>query len=149
MLYRIVLTVAAFCLGCLFYLCYQKYSHYTKRQIINHFFEAWSAHDIDKIMSFMTKNPTFFAALGVDTYGSKYVGQEAVRSAILRVLNASPSGKWLDAGEIYISGNYVTAPFLFVETDKNGNRNEIYGVDLLTFEGNKISVKDAYRKTKI
>lgn len=148
MLYRVLVIVISFLAGVIVYSSYNQYNARIKKQIIAKFVTAWNARDIETVMSLMADDPIFFTSSGAEAYGSKYMGRDAVRAAFLQVMNAYLNGKWLGAGEIYISGNYATAPFLFQESDENGNMNKSNGIDLLVFKGNKILIKDGYRKFK-
>ncbi len=49
--------------------------------------DAWNRHDIDALMSFMTKDCVFEASAGAKVCGTRYVGVESVRAAFGEVLN--------------------------------------------------------------
>ncbi|MBX2865839.1 MAG: nuclear transport factor 2 family protein [Leptolyngbyaceae cyanobacterium MAG.088] len=47
--------------------------------------DAWNAHDIDKIMAFMTEDYIFEPGSGPDKFGTRYQGHEAVRERFIEV----------------------------------------------------------------
>lgn len=49
--------------------------------VLDGFANAFNAHDLDRILSFMTDDCVFQASAGPDVDGEKFAGKEAVRKA--------------------------------------------------------------------
>lgn len=47
--------------------------------------EAWNRHDLDGLMSFMTKDCVFESSAGPDICGRRYLGREVVRAGFAEV----------------------------------------------------------------
>jgi ketosteroid isomerase-like protein len=111
------------------------------------FAEAWNRHDIDTIMALMTADCVFEASAGPDVCGARYVGYEEVRAAFIDVWTTFPDAQWRDA-QHHICGNLGLSEWTFCGTRADGARVEVNGCDLLTFRGDKIALKNSYRKNR-
>jgi ketosteroid isomerase-like protein len=58
---------------------------------------AWSAHDIEALMSFMTDDCEFLTAAGPDACGTRHAGRDTVRCAFESVWQAMPDAHWRHA----------------------------------------------------
>ncbi len=109
--------------------------------------DAWNAHDIDKIMVFMTDDCVFETGGGSEKYGSRYEGQQEVRERFMDVWASIPDVQFV--GGIHFSqGNYGCSEWTFTGTAKDGNKIEIDGCDIFTFENGKIKSKRSYLKNR-
>lgn len=117
-------------------------------ETLESFSAAWNAHDIDKIMSFMTDDCIFESVAGAEACGSRYVGREAVRNAFESAWKNFPDAQWRNPSH-FIAGDRGVSEWLFTGTGSDGNRIEANGVDIFTFQGGKIFKKCAFRKTRI
>ena len=111
------------------------------------FADAWNRHDIDAIMALMTTDCVFEASAGPDVCGTRYVGYQDVRAAFIEVWTTFPDAQWRDARH-HVCGDLGLSEMTFCGTRADGTRNEINGCDLLTFQGNKIALKNSYRKNR-
>ena len=111
------------------------------------FADAWNRHDIDAIMALMTTDCVFEASAGPDVCGTRYVGYKDVRAAFIEVWTSFPDAQWRDA-QHHVCGNLGLSEWTFCGTRADGARIEVNGCDLLTFQGNKIAVKNSYRKNR-
>jgi ketosteroid isomerase-like protein len=111
------------------------------------FADAWNRHDIDAIMALMTTDCVFEASAGPDVCGTRYVGYHDVRAAFLEVWTTFPDAHWRDARH-HLCGDLGLSEWTFCGTRMDGTRIEVNGCDLLTFQGNKIAVKNSYRKNR-
>lgn len=109
------------------------------------FADAWNRHDIDDLMSFMTDDCTFCANGGSETYGTTFKGRAEVRRGYMEAWNVYPDAQWNNARHM-ISGDRAFSEWVFTGTDRSGRRVEVAGCDLFVLRGDKIVVKNSFRK---
>lgn len=119
-----------------------------KLDILKAYADAWNAHDIDAIMSMMTKDCVFYAIAGPDKMGTVHEGEEKVRAAFIAAWTNVPDAAWLDGEFHLLDENKAMSTSRFTGTDLNGGFHEAQMVDLFEFEGDKIKVKNAFRKNR-
>jgi len=112
------------------------------------FAQAWNRHDIDALMSFMAEGCVFHTWAGPDAAGTRHIGHDAVRAAYQRAWADFPDAQWTRARHM-VSGSRGISEWTFVGTRaSDGQRVEVDGCDLFTFLGDKIRVKDSWRKSR-
>ncbi len=111
------------------------------------FSEAWNRHDIDALMSFMTEDCIFQTAGGPDACGTRHVGADAVRKAFPAAWATIPDAQWRN-GKHFVQGDFGVSEWTFTGTAADGTRVEVDGVDLFTFKGGLIHLKNVFRKTR-
>jgi len=111
------------------------------------FADAWNAHDAELLMSFMTDDCVFEASSGPEVFGERAQGAQAVRAAFENVWVNFPDANWGDASH-FVCGDRGVSQWTFTGTRRDGLRVEVHGCDLFTFRGDKIAVKDSYRKNR-
>jgi ketosteroid isomerase-like protein len=111
------------------------------------FMDAWNARDVDGLMDCMAEDCAFHAAAGPDAEGARHVGREAVRAAYAAIFDAWPEAAWRD-GRHAVAGDTGVSSWRFVGTDRAGRRVEVGGCDLFAFDGERIALKDSYRKAR-
>lgn len=111
------------------------------------FSEAWNAHDIDALMSFMDDDCEFLTPVGADACGTRHVGRDAVRRAFAAVWQAMPDAQWSN-GRYVVQGDAGFSLWTFSGTAADGTRTEVDGVDVFTLKNGKIQVKNAFRKAR-
>ena len=111
------------------------------------FAEAWNRHDVDALMSFMTDDCVFEASAGPEVCGQRHVGRAAVRAAYAEVWATFPDAHWGGAHH-FVQGDRGVSEWTFTGTRADGSRVEVDGCDVFTFRGDKIHVKDSYRKNR-
>ena len=116
-------------------------------KMLDAFADAWNRHDIDNLMSFMTEDCAFEASAGSDVCGTEYRGTAAVRAGFAEVWATFPDAHWGNASH-FVHGNRGVSEWTFTGTRKDGTRVEVHGCDLFTFSGNKIALKNSYRKNR-
>lgn len=113
------------------------------------FAQAWSRHDIDALMSFMTEDCVFHAWTGPDSGGTRYIGRDAVRAGFVKAWTDFPDAQWTRPRH-FVAGSRGVSEWTFVGTRaSDGKRVEVDGCDLFTFRGDKIRVKDSWRKLRV
>ncbi|MBK8768131.1 MAG: nuclear transport factor 2 family protein [Burkholderiaceae bacterium] len=112
------------------------------------FAQAWTRHDIDALMSFMADDCVFHASAGPDASGTRYIGRDAVRAGFVKAWTDFPDAQWTRARH-FVQGARGVSEWTFVGTRaSDGQRVEVDGCDLFTFQGDKIRVKDSWRKMR-
>ncbi|MGE5339224.1 MAG: nuclear transport factor 2 family protein [Gemmatimonadota bacterium] len=111
------------------------------------FADAWNAHDIDALMSFMHDDCVFHAVAGPDLYGRSFVGRAAVREGFQLAWQTFPDAAWVD-GVHFVCGDRGVSESTFRGTKADGARIEARMVDVFTFRDGKIAVKNAFRKDR-
>jgi len=111
------------------------------------FADAWNAHDIDALMSFMHDECVFETAAGPDACGARHVGREAVRTAFAAAWQNFPDAQWRNARHL-VAGDRGISEWTFTGTAADGSRIEANGVDVFTFRDGKILVKNVFRKDR-
>lgn len=114
-------------------------------EMLDAFGDAWNRHDIDAIMSFMADDCVFEASSGQDVCGARYQGRTAVRAAFEAVWTTIPDARWRNARS-FVAGERGVSEWLFTGTTPDGGCIEADGLDLFTFRGDRILVKNAFRK---
>ncbi len=111
------------------------------------FSDAWNRHDIDALMRFMTDDCIFQTAAGPDACGTRHVGTEAVRRAFASAWETVPDAQWTN-GKHFVQGDFGTSQWTFTGTAADGSRIESDGIDVFTFRGGKIHLKNVFRKAR-
>lgn len=115
--------------------------------ILQAFADAWNRHDIDALMSFMADDCVFQSNAGPDSVGTRFCGFDNVRRGFALAWEIYPDARWNDAVH-FISGNRGVSEWTFTGTDRSGVRVEVAGCDLFVFDGDKIAVKNSFRKQR-
>ncbi|GLZ09457.1 hypothetical protein Acsp03_69230 [Actinomadura sp. NBRC 104412] len=113
----------------------------TKSELLGAFGEAWRGRDIDLLMSFMTDDCEFRASVG-NGPGTVFQGRDDVRRGFQIVLGYDREVTQVDLGLVFVSGNHGAVQWTYAKADGT----KVYGCDLYEFSGERIRVKDAYRK---
>jgi taurine dehydrogenase small subunit len=110
-------------------------------QVQQAFMDAWNAHDLARIMEMVTDDCDFITA-----DRRRFTGTAELEAFFPTVWQRLPDAHWNVIGHHRI-GDRGFSEWIFTGTDSAGNRIETRGVDLLTFRGDQICRKDAFRKT--
>lgn len=116
-------------------------------QTLRDFADAWNRHDLDALMSFMADDCAFHAVAGADLLGRSFVGRTAVAEGFKLAWTTFPDAAWLD-GDHFVCGERGVSESTFRGTKADGTRIEARMVDVFTFRGGLIAVKNAYRKDR-
>lgn len=114
---------------------------------LQNFADAFNAHDVNAILSFMTDDCIFQASAGPGLDGEKFEGKEAVKKAFEDVFKTYPDAHWGEA-QHFISGDRGVSQWVFTGTKSDGSKVEVTGCDLFTFRNGKIAIKNSYRKNR-
>ncbi|MCO4888372.1 nuclear transport factor 2 family protein [Cupriavidus sp. WGtm5] len=116
-------------------------------ELLQAFNDAWNRHDIDALMACMADDCVFHGVAGPDLLGRSFVGREAVREGFQLAWQTFPDAQWVD-GDHFVVGDRGVSESTFRGTRADGARVEARMVDVFTFRGGKIAVKNAYRKDR-
>lgn len=92
----------------------------------------------------MTDDCVFRASVGVEP-GTTFRGRAEVRRGFELML-AYDAGYESRGGEAFITGDRGASQWSFARTGDDGRVQEVHGCDFFHFEGDRIRVKDAYRR---
>ena len=109
--------------------------------------DAWNAHDIDRIMDFMSADCVFETSSGPERYGTRFVGHDAVRARFIEVWTDFPDVRFADVAH-FVQGNRGCSQWTFMATLPDGSTIEVDGCDLFTFVDGKIAVKNSLVKDR-
>ena len=115
--------------------------------LLQAFAQAWNRHDIEALMSFMTDDCVFEESAGPDVDGAGSKGRAAVKAAFVEVFATYPDAQW-SSPRHFVCGDRGVSEWTFSGTRSDGSRVEVNGCDVFTFRGDKIVVKNSYRKNR-
>ena len=104
------------------------------------FDRAWTERDLDALTDAFSDDGVYAASVGPEP-GATYRGRAAIRDGTAAML-AHDGGACRHSGPAWTFGDRAAARWAFEE---QGRRVE--GIDLFEFDGDRIRLKDAYRKT--
>lgn len=105
---------------------------------------AWAAGDVDALMGFVSDDVVYSASVGPEP-GETFRGRQEVRAGFASMI-AHDAGAEARSGRTWILGDVGVALWSYV-SDVDGREVEVKGIDLFEFDGDRIRLKDAYRKT--
>ena len=111
------------------------------------FFAACNAGDLDAIAGFFTENAQYFGSIGPDDNGTEFNGRNEVREGMAAFLGSYRAAHYSDV-KVVVTGNRGFATWTFSGTPSSATRINYRGVDIFEFEGDRIRVKDAFRKER-
>lgn len=98
-------------------------------------------------MSFMAEDCIFHGVAGPDLFGRTFRGRDEVRAGFELAWKTFPDAAWVDPVH-FVCGDRGVTESTFRGTRADGVRIEARMVDVFTFSGDKIAVKNAYRKDR-
>jgi hypothetical protein len=112
------------------------------RERLDAFMDAWNAHDVEGIVSFFADDCEFHASVGPELMGASYAGRDEIRKGVTAFFERFPDGRFEDASA-WVAGEHGASEWTFVS-----GGTAVRGCDLFEFEGDRIRVKNAFRKIK-
>jgi ketosteroid isomerase-like protein len=109
--------------------------------------DAWNAHDIDRIMSFMSPDCVFETGGGSEKHGTRHRGYEEVKARFIEVWTDFPDVRF-ENPEHFVQGDRACSEWTFVATKSDGTLLEIDGCDLFTFVDGKVQLKNSFIKNR-
>ena len=106
------------------------------------FMDAWNAHDVDAIVGFFAEDCVFHPLGRHRADGRHLRGAGRVRRGVAAFFERYPDGRFEDASA-FVAGDRGASEWTFVSGD-----TAVRGCDLFEFQGDRISVKNAFRKNR-
>ncbi|MEY2618992.1 MAG: hypothetical protein RL522_1994 [Pseudomonadota bacterium] len=121
----------------------------THQALLKAFGEAFNRHDAQALVDMMTPDCVFRTAMGDTAGGTAITGREDVKKAFEATFASFPDARWVPRGPDLAVGHRGLSQWTFMATRaSDGARIEADGVDVFTFRGGLIAVKDAFRKDR-
>ena len=120
----------------------------SRRQLIEDFNDAWTRGDLDGLMALMADDPAYRASTGHGP-GTDHHGTSAVRDGFAAVITAEAANDQPapPPGVIHIAAERGFSMWAYPTTGPDCTPRTVEGIDVWTFEGDRIATKDAYRKS--
>ncbi len=108
--------------------------------------DAFNRHDLDAIMGAFADDCVFESPRGPDPWGRRFSGKEEVRRGLAARFEGIPDVRY--GGDAhFVSGNRGVSEWTLTGTTLEGERIEVRGCDLWTFdEEGALARKDSYWK---
>jgi len=108
-------------------------------------FDAFNAHDLDRIMGHFADDSTLDMPRGPDEWGRRFVGKAAVRAGLAARFQGLPDVHYADPRH-WGSGSMVVSEWLLTGTRPDGERVRVRGCDHDEFRDGLVIRKDSYWK---
>lgn len=118
-----------------------------RRTTMERLMQAFNARDLEGVMACMAEDCAFHSAAGPEVVGTRHEGRAAVRAAYAAIFDSFPQAAWTE-GTHAVSGETGISSWRFIGTDKAGRDVDLCGCDVFAFDGDKIALKDSYRKAQ-
>ena len=115
---------------------------HARRATMERLMAAFNARDLEGLMGCMAVECSFVSAAG-----GVAEGRAAVRAGYDAVFEAFPQAAWTEGAHV-VAGETGLSTWRFIGEDKAGNRVDVRGCDVFGFDGEKIAVKDSFRKPR-
>ena len=109
--------------------------------------EAFDAHDLDAILRYFAADAVFESPRGPERWGQRFTGLDEMRQAFAARFSGIPDVRYTD-DEHFVDGDRGASEWTLSGRLVSGERIEVRGCDLWTFEGDKIVKKDSFWKIR-
>lgn len=109
-------------------------------------FHAFNTHDAEAVAAHFTANAIFDRHAGTAPHGDRYAGPDAIAGAMRETFAAMRDAHWEVLGHWDCAPDLSVSHWMFTGTCAAGTQTRCEGIDLYTFEGGRISRKNAFRK---
>ena len=109
---------------------------------------SWNSRDPDLVASFFAEDGVYHASVGPDHLGATFKGREEIRKGAKIFFDRFPDGRFENL-KVQVAGDIGTFEWDFVATGVDGKVTRTAGCDLLTFRGNMVTLKNAFRKAYV
>jgi steroid delta-isomerase-like uncharacterized protein len=107
--------------------------------------DAFNRHDLDAVMALFVDDCVFESPRGAEPWGTRFVGREEVREGLAGRFRGIPDVHYGDARH-FVAADRGASEWTLTGTTTAGERLEVRGCDLWTFDGDRIARKDSYWK---
>jgi ketosteroid isomerase-like protein len=116
-----------------------------KLDVLERLVDGYNRHDVEAIMALFADECVFEAPRGPDPWGRRFVGKEEVARAVATRFDGIPDVHYGD-GAHFVAGDRGASEWTLTGTTVDGERLEVRGCDLWTFDGDKLARKDSFWK---
>lgn len=117
------------------------------RALVDSVGDAFNANDIDAVMKHFAEDAVFDHAVGPEEHGVRFEGMDTIRGVFAGLFDKVESVRW-ETLDCAISGNKAWCEYRRTATQKDGSRDEVLSVDILTWRDGLIVHKDTYYKQR-
>jgi ketosteroid isomerase-like protein len=117
----------------------------SKLAVLEQMAAAFNRHDLDAIMSLFADDCVFESPRGAEPWGTRFVGRSEVRKGLAARFNGIPDVHY-GAARHFVAGERGASEWTLTGTTVEGERIEVRGCDLWTFDGDRVVLKDSYWK---
>ena len=107
--------------------------------------DAFNRHDLDAIMEFFADDAVFEAPRGPQPWGRRFEGKAAVREGLAARFSGVPDVHYGD-DDHFVAGDRGASEWTLTGTTTDGERLDVRGCDLWTFDSGLVVRKDSYWK---
>src|SRR5258708_22068174 len=104
---------------------------------------AFDTHDLDAIMTHFADDAVFESPRGSEPWGTRFAGKAAVREAFAGRFAGIPDVRY-QLDRHFVDGDRGASEWTLSGTTSDGQRIEVRGCDLWTFDEDKVVIKDSY-----
>ena len=117
----------------------------SKLAVLEQMAAAFNRHDLDAIMALFADDCVFESPRGADPWGTRFVGRAEVREGLAARFQGIPDVHYGEARH-FVAGERGASEWTLTGTTVDGERIEVRGCDLWTFDGDLVVLKDSYWK---
>ena len=118
-----------------------------REEVLRDIAAGFDTHDLDRIMRHFAEDAVFESPRGPNAWGQRFEGIEAVRAAFAARFRGIPDVRYQE-DDHFVSGNRGASEWTLRGTTVDGQRLEVRGCDLWTFDGDRIVRKDSFWKMR-
>jgi ketosteroid isomerase-like protein len=116
--------------------------------VLTEVLEAFNRHDLDAIMARFAEDCVLETPRGPDPWGRRFVGKSEVRRGLAARFEGIPDVHYEGDGH-FVCGDRGVSEWTISGTTVEGERIEVRGCDLWTFDGDRIAVKNSFWKIRV
>jgi len=106
---------------------------------------AFNRHDLDAIMEHFADDAVLDTPRGHEPWGTRFEGKAAVREGLAARLSGIPDVHYGD-DKHFVAGRRGASEWTLTGTTTDGERLEVRGCDLWTFDDGLVAKKDSFWK---
>lgn len=108
---------------------------------------AFDTHDLDGIMRHFAADAVFEGPRGTEPWGTRFVGQDAVREAFASRFSGIPDVRYQE-DDHFVDGDRGASEWTLSGTTADGQWIEVRGCDLWTLRDGQVVKKDSFWKIR-
>jgi ketosteroid isomerase-like protein len=117
----------------------------SKLQVLARVLDGFNRHDVAAIMEEFSDDCVFVSPRGPDPCGRRLEGRSAVSEGFAARFQGIPDVRYEGRGD-FVAGERGVSEWTLTGTTTEGRRLEVWGCDLWTFDGDRITCKNSFWK---